>query len=86
MALIQGNMQPQILEQIPADAPSFFFIDIQNDQLARFEAWSRTPARGVEAMHQVPSLRARIVAVNGVPADQVVTTPETAGRCAATAA
>jgi putative ABC transport system permease protein len=29
-------------------------------------------------LHQVPSLRARIVAVKGVPVDQVVTTPETA--------
>ena len=32
---------------------------------------------GVADMQQVPSLRARIVAVNGVPADQVHATPET---------
>jgi putative ABC transport system permease protein len=77
VALIEGNMQRQIQEQIPANAPSFFFIDIQNDQLDQFEAVVRAQP-GVTATAQVPSLRARIVAVKGVPLDQVVTTPETA--------
>jgi putative ABC transport system permease protein len=76
VALIQGNMQHQIQEQLPSNAPSFFFIDIQNDQLARFESVVGEQ-QGVESMHEVPSLRARIVAVKGVPVDQVVTTPET---------
>ena len=77
VALIQGNMQRQIQEQLPRNAPNFFFIDIQNDQLARFEAVVRAQPN-VESLHQVPSLRARIVAVKGVPVDQAVTTPETA--------
>jgi putative ABC transport system permease protein len=77
VALIQGNMQHQIQEQLPANAPSFFFVDIQNDQLPRFEAIVRAQP-GVQDLHQVPSLRARIVAVKGVPAEQAVTTPETA--------
>ena len=77
VALIQGNMQHQIQEQLPTNAPSFFFVDIQNDQLARFESIVRAQP-GVEAMHQVPSLRARIVAVKGVPVDSAVVTPETA--------
>lgn len=77
VALIQGNMQHQIQEQLPTNAPSFFFVDIQNDQLPRFEAIVRAQP-GVEAMHQVPSLRARIVAVKGVPVEHVITSPETA--------
>ncbi len=77
VALIQGNMQHQIQEQLPTNAPSFFFIDIQNDQLLQFESLVHGQP-GVEEMHQVPSLRARVVAVKGVPVDQVVTTPETA--------
>ncbi|HEY4044045.1 MAG TPA: FtsX-like permease family protein [Rhodopila sp.] len=77
VGLIQGNMQHQIEEQLPADAPSFFFVDIQNDQLSRFEALVRDQP-GIEAVHQVPSMRARVVAVKGVPVDQVETTPETA--------
>jgi putative ABC transport system permease protein len=77
VALIQGNMQHQIREQLPTNAPSFFFVDIQNDQLPRFESIVHAQP-GVQAMHQVPSLRARIVAVKGVPADHVVTSADTA--------
>jgi putative ABC transport system permease protein len=77
VALIQGNLQHQIQQQIPRDAPSFFFIDIQNHQLARFEDLVRAQP-GVQDLRQVPSLRVRIVAVKGVPADKAVVTPETA--------
>jgi putative ABC transport system permease protein len=75
VSLIQGNVQREILEQLPANAPSFFFVDIQDNQLQRFEALVREQP-GVQDMHDVPSMRARIVAVNGVPADQVQATPE----------
>ncbi len=76
VALIQGNLRHQIAEQMPADAPSFYFIDIQDSQLPRFEALVRaTP--GATDLHQVPSLRARIVSVAGVPAEQVRATPDT---------
>jgi putative ABC transport system permease protein len=77
VALIQGNMQHQIQEQLPTNAPSFFFVDIQNDQLPRFQSIVRAQP-GVRDMHEVPSLRARVVTVKGVPAEQAVTTPETA--------
>jgi len=76
VALIQGNMQHQIQEQLPTNAPSFFFVDIQNDQLPRFEQIVRAQP-GLEDLHQVPSLRARVVAVNGVPAEDVAATPDT---------
>jgi putative ABC transport system permease protein len=76
VALIQGNVQREILEQLPANAPSFFFIDIQDSQLPRFEAVVHGQP-GVQDMQQVPSMRARIVAVNGVPAQQVQATPDT---------
>lgn len=76
VALIEGNVRNQVLEQLPAGAPSFFFVDIQDSQLRRFEEIVRaTP--GVRDLEQVPSLRARIVAVNGVPADEVRATPNT---------
>jgi putative ABC transport system permease protein len=76
VALIEGNVRHEILEQLPANAPSFYFIDIQNDELARFEAILRGQ-KGVSDFAQVPSLRARMVAVNGVPVDQVHATPDT---------
>jgi putative ABC transport system permease protein len=76
VALIQGNVQREILDQLPAKAPSFFFVDIQDAELPRFESLVRAQP-GIEDVQQVPSLRARIVAVNGVPADKVHATPDT---------
>ncbi len=77
VALIQGNIGRGVREQMPANAPSFFFIDIQADQLERFEGIVRAQP-GTSDLRDVPSLRARIVAVKGVPVEQVRTTPETA--------
>jgi putative ABC transport system permease protein len=77
VALIEGNMRQQILDQLPRNAPSFYFIDIQSDQLARFDqVLAGQP--GVSDIRQVPNLRARIVALNGVPVDQVHVAPDTA--------
>ena len=76
VALIEGNLRAQINENIPTAAPSFFFIDIQNDQTAAFDTLSHAE-QGVTEVRRVPSLRARIVSVNGVPADDVRATEET---------
>jgi len=76
VALIQGNIRNQVLEQLPANAPTFYFIDIQNDQLGRFQQVLHAQA-GVGDIAEVPSLRARLIAVNGVPAEQVHATPDT---------
>ncbi|HEY8613703.1 MAG TPA: FtsX-like permease family protein [Roseomonas sp.] len=76
VALIQGNLRQQIVESLPDAAPSFYFIDIQSDQVAEFDRIT-TGVAGVTEVKHVPSLRARIVAVNGVPADQVQATEET---------
>ncbi|MFC7737192.1 ABC transporter permease [Roseomonas sp. GCM10028921] len=76
IALIQGNLRQQITESLPDAAPSFYFIDIQSDQAGEFERVT-TAVPGVTEVRRVPSLRARISAVNGVPADQVQATEET---------
>ena len=76
VALIEGNLRRQVEEQLPDKAPSFFFIDIQNDQMAQFRALMAEEP-GVSDLREVPSLRARIVSVGGVPAEQVRATPET---------
>jgi putative ABC transport system permease protein len=57
-------------------APSFFFIDIQNDQARDFDRLALAQP-GVDDVRRAPSLRARIVAVDGVPAEQVPATEET---------
>ncbi|MBW8270873.1 ABC transporter permease [Caldovatus aquaticus] len=77
IALIEGNLRRQIAEQLPGSAPNFFFIDIQPDQAARFDALAAAQP-GVAEVQRVPNLRARIVAVNGVPAEQVQASEDTA--------
>ena len=76
VTLIQGNIQRQVQDQIPDAAPTFFFIDIQADQLDRFRAILHAEP-GMLDERDVPSLRARIVSVNGTPAAEVRATPET---------
>ena len=76
VALIEGNIRHQVLGALPTAAPSFFFIDIQNEQIPRFQ--QIVQAQGATDFHQVPSLRARIVALKGVPVDQVHFAPDSA--------
>jgi putative ABC transport system permease protein len=75
VALIERNIRAQLSGTLPVDAPTFFFIDIQNDQLARFASIVRSES-GATDLHQVPSLRARIVALNGVPVDRAKILPD----------
>ena len=54
--------------------PASSFIDIQNDELARFRSLVAA-SPGATDLHEVPSLRARIVSLNGVPAERVHVEP-----------
>ena len=66
IALIEGNITNQIRNRMPAAAPTYFFIDIQSNQVAAFDAALKS-VRGVEKVVRMPALRARIVKVAGVP-------------------
>jgi putative ABC transport system permease protein len=76
IATIEGNLRRQLSDQMPNAAPSFFFIDIQSDQSAQFNSMA-AGLPGVTEVRSVPSLRARIVAVDRTPAEQVNATEET---------
>ena len=76
IALIEGNIRDAVLGQLPAHAPSFYFIDIQPDEAARFDAVLRALPQ-VGEVRQLPSLRTRVVAVDGVSVGQVRATPQT---------
>lgn len=65
IALIEGNLRNQVVEQMPEEAPGFYFIDIQPDQVEQFDALVNQHP-GVEEMERVPMLRGRITRVNGV--------------------
>src|SRR5215467_8314556 len=74
VALVEGNLAREVENRLPAEAPAFFFIDIQPDQLAGFEGIVRaTPGARFE---QVPMLRGRITRLNGVPVEEAAVAPE----------
>ena len=70
LATIEGNLASQINRTIPTKAPSFFVLDIPNDQKAEFAALVERTAPGARTVI-VPSLRGPVTAVNGVPAQQI---------------
>lgn len=68
VAEIRGNLLAEFTGALPPSAPSFYFIDIQPADLPTFEtALSRTGA--AHNLQTMPSLRARILAINGVPVE-----------------
>jgi len=68
VALIDGNIRHEIARALPARAPAFFFVDVQRDELKDFDALLAS-IPGVHDIEQVPSLRGRIRAINGIAAD-----------------
>ncbi len=70
-ALIQGNLRDQITSRIPKDAPAFFFVDIQSNQIKEFQK-TITDVPGAGALEEVPSMRGRIVKIGGKPVDELV--------------
>ncbi|GAB5468923.1 MAG: ABC transporter permease [Rhodospirillales bacterium] len=66
VTLIQANLSRQVNEEIPKEAPTFYFIDIQNEQTAAFDELIGDFTGAVPA-ERVPMLRGRITAVQGTP-------------------
>ncbi len=64
IGLIEGNLSRQISERLPERAPAFFFLDIQPNQVSAFDK-AVTEIPGTGAYKRVPSLRGRIVKING---------------------
>ncbi|MBB4286489.1 ABC transporter permease [Roseospira goensis] len=75
VALIQGNLNRQIDERLPAEAPSFFFIDIQPPQLDGFKA-VLAETEGVGRTAFADMVRGRITALDGVPAAEAEVHPD----------
>ena len=75
LATIEGNLASQIDRTIPAKAPSFFVLDIPNDQKDAFADVVARTAPGARTVI-VPSLRGPVTAVNGVAAEKIKAGPE----------
>ncbi|MCX7560350.1 FtsX-like permease family protein [Sulfitobacter sp. F26204] len=67
---IDGNLRNAISGNLPEVAPSYFFVDIQKDQMAGYtKRLSDDPA--VSRIESVPMLRGVVTEINGVPAADV---------------
>jgi putative ABC transport system permease protein len=74
VALVEANLSHEVETKVPAEAPAFFFIDIQPDQLAGFAELVRaTPGARFD---QVPMMRGRITRLNGVPVEEAAVAPD----------
>ncbi|HCS70464.1 MAG TPA: glycosyl transferase family 1 [Rhodospirillaceae bacterium] len=75
VALIDANMTRQVSERLPEEAPAFFFLDIQPDQVAEFDT-AVMGIKGAAHLQRVPSLRGRITHINGTPVDEIEIAPD----------
>ena len=66
---IDANMQNMLRKQLPENAPSFFFIDIQNHDLDRFRQMIEADD-GTQKLATAPMLRGVLTHLNGVPSGE----------------
>jgi putative ABC transport system permease protein len=69
VALLERNLAAEIELHLPERAPGVFFIDIQRDQIDRFEQ----AVAAIDDAHILqirPVVRGRVVRIKGVPVDQ----------------
>ena len=74
LATIDGNLRSQISNNIPKDAPDFFFVDIQNNEIDEFRATLKSIAPTGKTI-AVPMLRGRVVSLRGIAAEDYPVAP-----------
>ncbi len=67
---IDANLRQQFANELPAKAPSFYFLDIPADQAKPFGDFVRAQAPTAK-IEEVPMLRGRIVSANGIRAEDL---------------
>ncbi|MGB2160237.1 MAG: ABC transporter permease, partial [Candidatus Puniceispirillaceae bacterium] len=68
VSLSQANIGRQIDTRVAEDAPAWFFIDIQPDQIASFMSIT-TDSPGVTSVSKTPMLRGRVTSLGGRAAE-----------------
>ena len=66
VTLLDRTITSQVKDSLPGTAPSFFFVDIQQSDIAAFDA-TIARFRTASDYRRSPMIRGRIVALNGVP-------------------
>jgi putative ABC transport system permease protein len=74
IALLEANLNRQIANGLPSDAPSMFFIDIQPTQVDDFTAKVKAMP-GVHKVLTASMIRGRITKLNGVPVEEAQIEP-----------
>ena len=75
VTLLSATINTQVAAALPARAPSFFFVDIQPGEAARFDRIV-TGFSGASDFKRTPMIRGRITALNGVPSDKARVAPD----------
>ena len=70
VTLTRHNLDQQISARVSDKAPDWFFIDIQPDQIDRFEAIT-AEIEGINDIQKTPMLRGRVSALAGVDAADI---------------
>lgn len=78
MTLVERRLTAQLDQDMPVDAPSVFFIDIQPDQWLDLSQLFQE--QGAERVTSVPVIMARLQAIDGKPSDVLVQELEDQGR------
>lgn len=74
IALVQSNLNDMVSENIPKDAPAFFLLDIQPDQVKKLESLlGKTPQLRID---RSPTLRGRITKIAGTPVAEARVSPD----------
>ncbi len=75
LALVDKNVTNELESAVPKQAPSFFFLDIRNDQLDEFKSFAKAQ-QGVTKTGSAPMLRGTIQTLNGKPLSEIKIDPE----------
>ncbi|MDF1600604.1 ABC transporter permease [Mesorhizobium sp. YIM 152430] len=75
LALIDGNLRRQIAGNLPEQAPNFFFVDIQANEVEDFAALVETESPEGKLI-RVPMLRGRVMEINEVDVREIEVPPE----------
>jgi putative ABC transport system permease protein len=70
VTLLDNTISSQVKDALPGTAPSFFFVDIQPDETAAFDATIHR-FKSATDYKRSPMIRGRITALNGVPSKDV---------------
>ncbi|MBL6853398.1 MAG: FtsX-like permease family protein [Alphaproteobacteria bacterium] len=74
VSLLNNTIAAQVKGRLPALAPSFFFVDIQPDEAAAFDAAVHR-FKSAEDFRRTPMIRGRIVSLRGIAAKDARVAP-----------